>query len=51
VIGNGVVVDPRVLIEELDALRARRIDTSGSAGEARLGRLQIGRLPTRALST
>jgi adenylosuccinate synthase len=60
VIGNGVVIDPRVLIEELDGLRARRIDVSGlrisanahlimpyhllldSAGEARLGRLQIG---------
>jgi adenylosuccinate synthase len=60
IIGNGVVIDPRVLIEELDALRARRIDVSGlrisanahlimpyhllldSAGEAKLGRLQIG---------
>jgi len=60
VIGNGVVIDPRVLIEELDALRARRIDVSGlrisanahlimpyhllldSAGEARLGKLEIG---------
>ncbi len=60
VIGNGVVIDPRVLIEELDGLRARRIDVSGlrisanahlimpyhllldSAGEAKLGRLQIG---------
>ena len=60
VIGNGVVIDPKVLIEELDALRARRIDVSGlrisanahlimpyhllldSAGEAKLGRLQIG---------
>jgi len=60
VIGNGVVIDPRVLIEELDALRARRIDVSGlrisanahlimpyhllldSAGETKLGRLQIG---------
>src|ERR1700689_5975129 len=29
VIGNGVVIDPKVLIEELDALRARRIDVSG----------------------
>jgi adenylosuccinate synthase len=29
VIGNGVVIDPRVLIEELDTLRARRIDVSG----------------------
>ena len=60
VVGNGVVIDPRVLIEELDALRARRIDVSGlrisanahlimpyhllldSAGETKLGRLQIG---------
>jgi adenylosuccinate synthase len=60
VIGNGVVIDPRVLIDELDALRARRIDVSGlrisanahlimpyhllldSAGEAKLGKLQIG---------
>src|SRR5579871_5818066 len=60
VIGNGVVIDPRVLIEELDGLRARRVDASGlrvsgsahlimpyhllldSAGEARLGSLQIG---------
>src|SRR5437764_4183108 len=29
VIDNGVVIDPRVLIAELDALRARRIDVSG----------------------
>src|SRR5438309_1117923 len=29
VIGNGVVIDPRVLIDELDALRARGIDTGG----------------------
>ncbi len=28
VIGNGVVVDPAVLIEECDALSARGIDTS-----------------------
>jgi adenylosuccinate synthase len=60
IIGNGVVVDPRVLTEEIDDLRARGIDTSGlrvsanahlimpyhllldSAGEARLGKLQIG---------
>jgi len=60
VIGNGVVIDPKVLIGELDALRARRVDVSGlrvsanahlimpyhllldSAGEARLGSLQIG---------
>jgi adenylosuccinate synthase len=60
VIGNGVVIDPRVLIEELESLRARRVDVSGlrisanahlimpyhllldSAGEAKLGKLQIG---------
>jgi len=29
VIGNGVVIDPRVLIEELDTLRARGVDTGG----------------------
>jgi adenylosuccinate synthase len=29
IIGNGVVVDPRVLTAELDALRARGVDTSG----------------------
>jgi adenylosuccinate synthase len=29
VIGNGVVIDPKVLIDELDGLRARRIDVSG----------------------
>src|SRR5213592_2794949 len=29
IIGNGVVVDPRVLTDELDALRIRKIDTSG----------------------
>ena len=29
IIGNGVVIDPRVLIAELDALRARRIDVGG----------------------
>jgi adenylosuccinate synthase len=29
VIGNGVVIDPKVLIEELDALRTRRVDVSG----------------------
>ncbi len=28
VIGNGVVIDPAVLIEELDALQARGVDTS-----------------------
>jgi adenylosuccinate synthase len=60
IIGNGVVIDPRVLTDEIDNLRARGIDTSGlrvsanahlimpyhllldSAGEARLGKLQIG---------
>jgi adenylosuccinate synthase len=59
-IGNGVVVDPKVLTTELDGLRARQVDLSGlrisanahlimpyhlmldSAGEARLGKLQIG---------
>ena len=59
-IGNGVVVDPRVLTEEIDELRRRGIDISGlrisanahlimpyhllldQAGEARLGKLQIG---------
>ena len=29
IIGNGVVVDPRVLIEEIAALRHRGVDTSG----------------------
>src|SRR6478609_3338831 len=29
VIGNGVVVDPKVLTEELDELRHRGVDTSG----------------------
>jgi adenylosuccinate synthase len=29
VIGNGVVVDPEVLIGEIDGLRARGVDTSG----------------------
>src|SRR5438270_7746967 len=60
VIGNGVVVDPKVLTAELEELRDRRVDTSGlrvsanahlimpyhlmldHAGEARLGKLQIG---------
>src|SRR5919206_501096 len=60
VIGNGVVVDPRVLTDEIDGLRAKGIDVSGlrvsanahlimpyhlmldSAGEAKLGKLQIG---------
>ena len=60
VIGNGVVIDPRVLTDELDELRRRGVDTRGlrisanahlimpyhimldDAGEARLGKLQIG---------
>src|SRR5882757_838503 len=60
IIGNGVVIDPRVLTDEIDNLKARGIDTAGlrvsanahlimpyhllldSAGEARLGKLQIG---------
>jgi len=60
VIGNGVVIDPKVLTAEIDALRARGVDVSGlrvsanahlimpyhllldSAGEAKLGKLQIG---------
>jgi adenylosuccinate synthase len=29
VIGNGVVIDPRVLLSELDGLRARGVDVSG----------------------
>jgi adenylosuccinate synthase len=29
IIGNGVVIDPAVLTDELDALRVRKIDTSG----------------------
>ncbi|HEV7363183.1 MAG TPA: adenylosuccinate synthase [Solirubrobacteraceae bacterium] len=29
VIGNGVVIDPKVLTEELDGLRRRGVDTSG----------------------
>ena len=59
-IGNGVVVDPKVLTEEIGELSRRRIDLSGlrvsanahlimpyhklldHAGEARLGKLQIG---------
>jgi adenylosuccinate synthase len=59
-IGNGVVIDPRVLTDEIDGLRARGIDVGGlkvsanahlimpyhlmldDAGEARLGKLQIG---------
>ncbi|PZS12827.1 MAG: adenylosuccinate synthase [Solirubrobacterales bacterium] len=60
VIGNGVVIDPKVLTDELDELRRRGVDTSSlrisanahlimpyhlmldHAGEAKLGRLQIG---------
>jgi len=59
-IGNGVVIDPKVLTGELDDLRTKGIDLSGlrisanahlimpyhmlldHAGEARLGKLQIG---------
>ena len=29
IIGNGTVVDPRVLTEEIDGLKARGVDTSG----------------------
>jgi adenylosuccinate synthase len=60
VIGNGVVLDPKVLTDELDELIRRGVDTTGlrisanahlimpyhlmldHAGEARLGKLQIG---------
>ena len=60
VIGNGVVIDPRVLTDELDGLSRKRVDLTGlrisanahlimpyhlmldHAGEAKLGRLQIG---------
>jgi adenylosuccinate synthase len=60
VIGNGVVIDPKVLTDEIEGLRRRGIDTRGlkvsanahlimpyhllldHAGEARLGKLQIG---------
>src|SRR5829696_3654530 len=59
-IGNGVVIDPKVLTDELDGLRAKGVGLSGlrisanahlimpyhmlldHAGEARLGKLQIG---------
>jgi adenylosuccinate synthase len=59
-IGNGVVIDPKVLTDEIDGLRAKGVDLSGMkvsanahlimpyhllldhAGEARLGKLQIG---------
>jgi adenylosuccinate synthase len=60
VVGNGVVIDPKVLTDEIDALRARGVDLGrlkvsanahlimpyhlllDHAGEARLGKLQIG---------
>src|SRR5690242_7332480 len=60
VIGNGVVIDPKVLTDELDELRRTGVDTGSlrisanahlimpyhllldHAGEARLGKLQIG---------
>src|SRR5437588_12042210 len=60
VIGNGVVIDPKVLTDELDELRRTGVDTASlrisanahlimpyhllldHAGEARLGKLQIG---------
>jgi adenylosuccinate synthase len=60
VIGNGVVIDPKVLTDELDTLRERGVDIDAlrisanahlimpyhlmldHAGEARLGKLQIG---------
>ncbi len=60
VIGNGVVIDPKVLTEEIEGLRRRNINVSSlkisanahlimpyhmmldHAGEAKLGRLQIG---------
>src|SRR5436309_10520247 len=59
-IGNGVVIDPAVMSDEIAGLQRRGIDTSGlrisanahlimpyhrlldHAGEARLGKLQIG---------
>jgi adenylosuccinate synthase len=59
-VGNGVVIDPRVMTAELEDLRRRGIDAGGlrisanahlimpyhmiidQAGEARLGKLQIG---------
>src|SRR5918997_1106776 len=59
-VGNGVVIDPKVMTAELEALRRRGVDVSGlrisanahlimpyhmmldQAGEARLGKLQIG---------
>jgi adenylosuccinate synthase len=60
IVGNGVVIDPKVMLEEIHELRDQGIDTSGlkisanahvimpyhrlldTAGEARLGKLQIG---------
>src|ERR1700690_88381 len=54
VIGNGVVIDPKVLTDELDELRRRHVDTRAlrisanahlildHAGEAKLGKLEIG---------
>jgi len=59
-IGNGVVVDPKVMTSEIEGLRRQGVDVSGlrisanahlimpyhllldHAGEARLGKLQIG---------
>src|SRR5829696_8563573 len=44
-IGNGVVIDPAKLLNEIDGLRARRVDVSGlrvSANEQKLGKLAIG---------
>jgi adenylosuccinate synthase len=59
-IGNGVVIDPKVIAEEIGGLHARGVDSRGlkisanahvimpyhlmldHAGEARLGKLQIG---------
>jgi adenylosuccinate synthase len=29
IVGNGVVIDPKVLIDELDTLRSRKVDVSG----------------------
>ena len=59
-VGNGVVIDPKVLTDEIDGLRGKGVDLSrlkisanahlimpyhlllDHAGEARLGKLQIG---------
>ena len=54
VIGAGVVVDPRVLIEELDGLRARGIDTdrlvvSGNAHLIMPYHLELDRVTERRL--